>query len=136
MNVTVVGPDNVTPIDLGGIPFGATQLTNGSAVVSASAATATLTVTSGRTGYLTGFTVTGLGATVAAMPVVSVTGLVGGTVNFAYPAPIGVGVAGPVMSINFTTPLRGILSTNIVVSVATFGVGNVGASCVAYGYMI
>jgi hypothetical protein len=119
------------------LPDGATQLAGSSGVVSAAAAVATLTSAAGRTAYLTGFSVSGLGATAATMATITITGLLGGTVNFAYPVPAGVGVAGPPMSVAFPTPLAAsAVNTNIVVTVGSFGAGNVGAAVMAQGYMI
>jgi hypothetical protein len=127
-------PLNAAPLPL---PTGATQVAGSSGVVSAASAVATLTSAAARTAYITGFSVSGLGATAAAMATITITGLLGGTINFAYPVPAGVGVAGPPMSVAFTTPLpASAVNTNIVVTVASFGSGNVGAAVMAQGYLI
>jgi hypothetical protein len=105
--------------------------------VSAAAATATLASAAGRTAYLSGFSVSGLGATAAAMATITITGLLGGTINFAYPVPAGVGVAGPPMSVPFVPPMpASAVNTNIVITVASFGSGNTGAAVMAQGYLI
>jgi hypothetical protein len=119
------------------LPTGATQVAGSSGVVSAAAAVATLTSAAARTAYLTGIWVSGLGATAATMATITITGLLGGTINYAYPVPAGVGVAGEPMSVAFPAPLpASAVNTNIVVTVASFGAGNVGASCMATGYLI
>jgi hypothetical protein len=128
-----------TSADPGGtwLPAGATQITGSSGVVAASAAVATLASAPGRTAYLSGFAVSGLGATGAAEATITITGLLGGTINFGYPAPAGVGVAGPPMAIPFAPALQASgPNVNIVVSVASFGAGNTGASAMATGYLI
>ena len=119
------------------LPAGATEITGSSGVVSAAAAVATLTSASARLAYLTSVSVAGLGATAAVMATITITGLLGGTINFGYPVPAGVGVAGQPMSMSFVPPLpASAVNTNIVVTVGSFGTGNVGASCMATGFMI
>jgi hypothetical protein len=119
------------------LPPGATPVYGASGAVSASPAVATITSAAGRTAYLNGFQVSGLGATAAGMAGITITGLVGGTLNFAFPVPAGVGVAAPPMVVNFQTPLQAsAVNTNIVVTVASFGSGNVGAAVMAEGYLI
>jgi hypothetical protein len=119
------------------LPTGATTLAGSSGVVSASAAVATLTSAAGRLAYITGFSVSGLGATTAIVAAITITGLAAGTLNFGYPVPAGVGVAGPPMSVSFPSPLpASAVATNIVVTVASFGAGNTGAVAMAQGYMI
>jgi hypothetical protein len=119
-------------------PDGATQLVGSSGVVAgAGSAVATLTSATGRTAYLTGFSVSALGATTAIVAAVTITGTLGGTINFGYPVPAGVGVAGPPMSISFAPPLQASgPNTNIVVTVATLGAGNTAVAAMAQGYMI
>lgn len=132
---TAAFPLNAAPIPL---PTGATPIAANSAVVSAASAVATLAGTAARLNYITGFVVTGLGATAAAMAAITVSGLLGGTQTFAaYPVPAGVGVSGPVMAVNFPTAIpASAVNTAIVVTVASFGTGNVGAQVSASGYMI
>ena len=119
------------------LPTGATEVVGSSGVVSAAAAVATLTSSAGRTAYLTAFGVAGLGATAAVMATITITGVLGGTINFGYPVPAGVGVAGQPMTVSIEPPLpASAVNTNIVVTVASFGTGNVGASCMATGYLV
>ncbi len=120
------------------IPAGATDIFGNSAVVSAATATATLAATASRLNYITGFMVTGLGATAATLAVITVTGLAGGTQTFAaYPVPAGVGVSGPIMVVSLPTPIpASAVNTAISVVVASFGSGNVGAQASVQGYMI
>jgi hypothetical protein len=131
-------PFNTVVIQAPTIPAGATAIFGNSAVVSAAIATATLAATSSRLNYITGFTVTGLGATAATMAAITVSGLAGGTQTFAaYPVPAGVGVSGPIMAVNLPNPIpASAVNTAINVNVASFGSGNVGAQSSVQGYMI
>lgn len=111
-------------------------ISNSSGNVAASAATATLTSASGRTVYITGFTVTGAGATAASVIAVTVTGVIGGTQTYNLAVPAGATVAVPQMTVNFPLPLAASsTNVNIVVSAASFGAGNTNAAVVAYGYI-
>jgi hypothetical protein len=119
-------------------PDGATQVVGSSGVVAAAgSAVATLTSAAGRLAYLTGLAVSGLGATAASVAAITITGLLGGTVNFGYPVPAGVGVAGPPMSLSFVPPLQASgPNVNIVVTVASLGAGNTAVAAMAQGYLI
>jgi hypothetical protein len=120
------------------LPDGATQLVGSSGVVGAAgAAVATLTSAAGRTAYLTGFAVAGLGATGASVAAITITGVLGGTINFGYPVPAGATVAGPPQQLSFNPPLQASgPSVNIVVTVASLGAGNTAVAAMAQGYMI
>lgn len=116
------------PVDA--VPTGAS-----SGNVAAATATATLTAPAGKTMFITGFAVTGTGAT-AGLPVsVTVTGTVGGTQTYTYAAATGALIANQPLFISFpkAIPASGI-ATNIVVSCPTLGVGATNNTVVAYGY--
>lgn len=113
-----------------------TPLSN-SATGAAATVTATLTATTGRTAYLNGFVVSGLGATAGQASAVTVTGVLGGTQTYQFSVPTGATVAATPMQINFAnTPLVATgPNTNIVVSVVSFGAGNTNANVTAYGFL-
>ncbi len=139
---SAASPDGTVsfPLTVGSAPLpnGATALAGSSGVVAAAgSAVATLTSAAGRLAYITGFAVVGLGATTAIVAAITISGLAGGSINFGYPVPAGVGVAGPPLSVQFSSPLpASAVATNIVVTVASFGSGNTAASVMAEGYMI
>lgn len=142
-NMTLVNADNQTVVTgwnttgTGLLPTGATQKQIASSVVSAAVALANLTGVPNKFTYITGFTVAGLGATAAGVIVVTISGTANGATTYGYPVPAGVGVAGPVMTIAFNPPLiSNAVNTDISVSAASFGAGNVGAMCSAQGYVL
>lgn len=102
--------------------------------VAAAAATATLTSAAGKMMYITGFAVTGSGATAASVIQVTVTGVVGGTQTYIMTIPAGATTAVTPLIVNFPLPLAASgFNTNIVVSAPSFGAGNTNAAVVAYG---
>lgn len=117
-------------------PAGATPITAASGVVTAATATATLTATSTTKAWITGFSITGGGATGASLITCTVTGLVTGTQSYVVGVVAGVTLANPKFERAFSVPVpASAVNTNIVVSCPTFGVGNNGASVNAEGYL-
>lgn len=113
-----------------------TPITASSGNVAASAAAATLTSAAGRLMYITGFAVTGAGATAASVIAVTVTGCIGGTMTFNMAIPAGAAVGVTPLIVNFPYPIAATgYNTNIVVSAASFGAGNTNAATVAYGIL-
>lgn len=109
-----------------------------SATGAAAAINATLAGVAGKTTHITGFQVTGLGATAASGIVVTVTGLLGGTQSFALAVPAGVlvGLAAPLLvSFGRGFPASA-LNTPIVINVPSFGAGNTSAAVAAQGYQL
>jgi hypothetical protein len=84
---------------------------------------------------LSGFEVTGSGAT-AGLPVsVTVTGVSGGTLTYTYTAAAGVLVANQPLIVEFNPPLpASALNTNIVVSCPSLGAGNTNNTVNAHGF--
>lgn len=102
--------------------------------VAAGTATATLTSSTGRTAYLSGFTITGSGATGASVISPTVTGVQGGTMTFTMAIPAGVTAAVQPLQVSFVPPIPATQqNTNIVVSCPSMGAGNTNATVVAYG---
>lgn len=115
--------------------FGADQINAASGNVAAAAATATLAAVVDRINFLTGFEVTGAGATAASVIAVTVTGLRGGTMTYNVAVPAGAAVGVTPLVVQFSRPLEATgANTAIVVSAASFGVGNTNASANAHGF--
>jgi hypothetical protein len=105
--------------------------------VAAATATATIAAVSDKTNYLSGFVVTGSGAT-AGLPVnVTVTGLLGGTQTYTFTAPTGALVGATPLHINFPIALpASATNTAIVVSMPTLGAGSTNAAINAFGFTV
>ena len=116
------------------LPTGAVQLNGASGNVANATATATLAPASGRTAWLTGFELTGTGATGASVIQDTVTGVLGGTMVYdvVIPASTAQQVA---LIVEFSMPLQAsVAGGNIVVSSPAFGAGNTNASVNAHGF--
>jgi hypothetical protein len=127
MNVNAVAP----------YPATATPITAASGNVAAATAAATLAAVAGKTTYITGFAVTGSGAT-AGLPVsVTVTNTITGTLTYTYAAAAGVLVANTPLIVQFPYPIpASAANTTIVVSCPTLGAGNTNNATVAYGFQL
>ena len=112
------------------------SISNSSGNVADAAATATLTALPGTVAYISGFVLTGAGATAASVIAVTVTGVIGGTMTYIVTVPAGATLQTPTLAVNFTTPVSASgYGTNIVVSSPSFGAGNTNAAVVAFGYL-
>jgi hypothetical protein len=109
----------------------------GSSATGANAAlTATLAAVAGKTNYLTGFEVTGEGATAGGSVQVTVTGVTGAPLQYTFAIPTGVAVGAAPLIVPFNPPLPATApNTQIQVAVPAFGAGNPAASVVAHGYV-
>lgn len=122
---------------LPGYPTGAAAVTGGSGNVAAAAAVATLTATATTTAYISGFEVTGAGATAASIVAVTVSGLLGGSRVYNLPIPAGATVGIAPLVVAFNPPLPALaINTNIVVTVASAGAGNTNMAAVAHGFIV
>src|SRR2546428_9406819 len=83
----VMGVVGATPIPM--LPAAGISLT-ASATGAASAITATLAAAVGKTTFITGFQITGAGATGASVIVVTITGVITGTMSYDIVVPAGV----------------------------------------------
>lgn len=116
-------------------PLG-TPIYAGASSGGAGAANATLTIPSGKMGYLDGFDLDGCGATAGSAISVTVTGLLGGTLTFTVGIPAGATVPYH-QSFRFNPPLRAAaVNTNIVVNVPSYGSGNTASTTNAYGHYV
>ena len=106
------------------------------------AATATATLAHNAAGddlvYITGFEITGGGATAASVIAATVTGLVGNiTLTYEIPVPAGVTLGITPLVVEFPMPIPAKdTSTDIVVSAPSFGAGNTAACVNAHGFKL
>ena len=125
-------PMRVAPASYGA---GITAETAASGDVAAATATATLAAAATTTTYLTGFSVTGGGATSASVIACTVTGLITGTLTYDIAVPAGATLGIPVLARSFNPAIpASAVNTTIVVSCPTFGSGNAHASVNAEGF--
>lgn len=102
----------------------------------AQANNAVLAGAQGKTTYLSGFMITGLGATSASTIVVTITGLVGGgtpAFQLSIPAGATILIAPLEFKPNVPLPASG-QNQAITVNVPSFGAGNTAACVTAYGF--
>lgn len=117
-------------------PVNATPLNSSSGNVAAATATATLTSAAGKTAFITGFEITGSGATTALPVTVTITGTLGGTMSYTYVAVAGVLLANQALIVFFPKPIPASgPNVNIVLSCPTLGTGNTNNTAVAHGYL-
>lgn len=129
----VTGTVIVSPAPATGITF----TTQSSGNVANAAATAILTGAVGKTTYISGFSVTGSGATAGTPVSVTVTGLLGGTATFTYTGMTGATLANTPLIITFVPPMpSSTTNTNIVVSCPALGAGNTNNTTVVTGYTL
>lgn len=103
--------------------------------VANASAVATLAAVAGKTTFISGFEITGAGATAAAVVIATVTGLLGGTASYIVAAPAGATAPLTTLAVVFNPPLpASALNTAIVVTLPALGLGNTNAAVVAHGY--
>lgn len=120
------------------IPFSeVTHITAASGNVANASAAATLAAVAGKKTYITGFEVTGTGATVGQAVSVTVVGTVTGTLTYTVASATGVLVANSPLIVQFTTPIpASAANTTIVVTCPALGAGNTNSTVVAHGFQI
>jgi hypothetical protein len=115
--------------------IGVIPLIDGSLAVANLAAAATLTPTSTSVVYLTGFDVTGSGASAKNPVAISVNGLLGGPRYYAYMFDSPVNAINVPLSLRFDPPLQGAgIGIPVVVSCPPSGSGGIINVVNAYGY--
>jgi len=118
-------------------PIGATPLIAGSGNKANASAAATLTGTSTTTVYITGFEITGSGATAALPVTVTVAGLLGGSQLYTYNFAAGVLVGNTPLIVQFDPPLpASAVNTAISVTCPASGSGGTNNTVVAHGYYV
>ena len=106
-----------------------------SGVVASTAAVATLEPAAGKRTFLTGFLVSGLGATAAAAVTVSVAGVANDDLEFAYVAEEGATVHNDDLFVMFPRPIPAIDDeTDIVITCPDLGDGNTHNQVTAFGF--
>lgn len=118
-------------------PVGATPITAASGNVAAGVAAATLAAVAAKTTFITGFEITGGGATGASLVVATLTGTITGTLSYIVGAVAGATLANTPLLVQFASPIpASAANTAIVVSVPSLGVGNTNSAVVAHGYQL
>lgn len=118
-------------------PAGAVPVSASSGNQANAIATATLAGVAGHTTYLTGFEATASGATAALAVNLTVTGTLGGTLNYAFVFPIGVAVGAFPLTVEFEHPIPGSATgVSIAVSLPASGAGGTNAAVNAHGYTL
>lgn len=101
----------------------------------AQANNAALPAAAGRTTYITGFEITGAGATAGQTITITVTGILGGTKTYKLVIPAGAGVAISPLIVEFARPIPAAAQNQaITVNVPSFGAGNTDAAVTAHGF--
>jgi len=97
-------------------------------------ATASLPAVAGETNSLSGFMITGAGATAAGLVQATITGLLGGTVTIPVAVPAGVDTSIAPVVVNFTSPLPASAPNQaITISLPALGAGNLAAAVGLWG---
>jgi hypothetical protein len=116
-------------------PAGSTPLIAGSGNVANGSAAATLTPSATTTAYISGFEVTGSGATAGLPVTVTVAGLLGGTRSYTYTFAVGALVGNLPLTVEFLPALpASAINTAIVVTCPASGAGGTNNTVVAHGY--
>jgi hypothetical protein len=132
---TAISAANPIPVASLGMPSGVTQLVATSGNVANASAVATLAAVAAKTNYITGFDVTGAGATAGLPVAVTVAGLLGGSITYTYTAAIGVLLANTPLSVRFPAPIpASAVNTAITVTCAALGAGSTNNVVNAYGH--
>lgn len=118
-------------------PAGATPALGTSGNVANAAANATLTGVAGQFTWVTGFEVTGSGATVGLPVTVTLTNTIGGTASWTYAGVAGVLLENTPLIIPFPKPVRSFSQgQSMVLSVPALGAGNTNSTAVIHGYTL
>lgn len=135
--MTVAGVEKPVALEGNLRDFGVTPLIAGSGNKANASAAATLTGTSTTTVYISGFEVTGSGATAALPVTVTVAGLLGGTQSYTYGFAAGVLVGNLPLVVDFDPPLpAAAINTAIVVTCPASGSGGTNNTVVAHGFYL
>lgn len=118
-------------------PQGATAVTAASGNVANAVAAATLAAVAGKTTYITGFEITGSGATLGSIVTATVTGTITGTLSYTVAAIAGALLINTPLIVEFPVAIpASAANTTIVVSMPALGAGNTNATVVAHGYQV
>lgn len=116
---------------------GAVQLSPTSGNAAAAIATATLAAAANKTTYITGFDITGSGATAGLVVVVTIANLSTGAMTYTYTAAVGVLLANAPLNIRFPQPIpANAVNTAITVSCPSLGLGSTNNVVNAFGFQL
>lgn len=135
------GPHLLTAVQLREASGGSaapTFLTNSATGAAAALAPALAAQGAGTTNWVTGFQVTGSGAIAASVIVVTLTGVIGGTMSYELVIPAGVTAQVTPLQVTFPWPGLPAAAPNaaITLNVPSFGAGNTNAAATIQGYSI
>jgi hypothetical protein len=129
----------VRPVGGGGAPLpdGATAQSASSGNVANASAVATFAAVASVLNYVTGFTITGGGATAASIVNATLVGLLGGTATYNFAVPAGVTLGATPLLFTFPTPIpASAVNTALVLTLPALGAGNTNAAVSMYGFKI
>lgn len=117
---------------------GTAQMANAtSGNVANAVATATMAAVADKTNHVTGFSITGLGATAALGVLATLTGVVNGPLSYAYAAVAGAVLSNAPLVVSFPTPIpASAVNTAISLSLPALGLGNTSAVVTLHGYRV
>lgn len=120
-----------------GYPAGATPLNASSGIVANATANASLAGASGKTTYLTGIQISGMGATAAGVAACAVSGLLGSPIQFIIAVPAGVTSGIAPINVTFNPPIPA-SAPNAPISAAmnAFGAGSAQAIVNMQGFRV
>jgi len=122
---------------VGAYPAGSTPVIASSGNVANAVAAATMPATALVTNYITGFEITGTGATAGLPVTVTITGILGGTISYTYDFSGSAITANNSLQVVYTPALpASAVNTAIVVSCPAGGVGNTNNTVVVHGYRL
>ncbi len=114
---------------------GGTAVSNSSGDVAAASAVATLAAAVGKTTYIAGLIISGMGATGAGPALATLAGIIGGTATIVVPVPAGATLGIAPIVVQFDPPLpASAVNTAIVLTLPTLGAGNLHAAVSAWGF--
>jgi hypothetical protein len=115
---------------------GAVYTSASSGNVANASAVATIAAQAGLTNYVCGFTITGGGATAAALVSATLAGVIGGTMTFTFGAPAGATLAATPLVKSFPRclPASG-TNVAIVLTLPALGAGNTNAAVTLHGFV-
>lgn len=116
-------------------PGGRVDISCSTGNVANATSTCTMPATTGKTTYVTGFDITGSGATVGAAVTCTLTNTNSGTISYTYVITAGALLVNTPLIRSFTPPLKGTAAnTAPVLSCPAGGTGNTNMTLNAYGY--
>lgn len=133
-NGVIIGEASVG-VAQGAQPINIDTDVDASSANAAAANNVTLPGVASQTTFITGFEITGNGATAAGDVTVTVTGILGGTKTYHLAIPLVAAPSNVSLLVEFTRPIpASAANTAIVVNVPSFGAGNTSAAVTAHGF--